>query len=256
MALHGFNNLTKTLSFNIYDVCYAPTSKQKQAFSKHIDSTYNAEKLANLLQSVAHIIQANVLNIARQDYDPSGASATLLVAEHSTPMRSDTVVENFNTGRAVVGHLDKSHITAHTYPEFHPDNGIGTFRADIDISTCGLISPLKALNYLIDVFHADIITLDYRVRGFTRTQQGDKLFMDHPLDSIQSFLSSETLTDYHCIDHNAPAQTLYHTRMLRQPFDLQRHLPGQLEASETSLYKARKLLQQERQEIFQGNHQQ
>ena len=36
----------------------------------------------------------------------------------------------------------------HTYPESHPDNGISTFRADIDVSTCGRISPLKALNYL------------------------------------------------------------------------------------------------------------
>ena len=32
---------------------------------------------------------------------------------------------------AVVAHLDKSHITVHTYPESHPDNGISTFRADI-----------------------------------------------------------------------------------------------------------------------------
>lgn len=25
LKLHGFNNLTKTLSFNIYDICYAET---------------------------------------------------------------------------------------------------------------------------------------------------------------------------------------------------------------------------------------
>ena len=47
---------------------------------------------------------------------------------------------------AVVAHMDKSHITVHTYPETHPDNGIATFRADIDVATCGVISPLKALN--------------------------------------------------------------------------------------------------------------
>src|SRR3546814_14711111 len=50
---------------------------------------------------------------------------------------------------SVVAHLDKSHITVPTYPVTHPDNGISTFRADIDVSTCGKISPLKALNYLI-----------------------------------------------------------------------------------------------------------
>jgi S-adenosylmethionine decarboxylase len=25
LKLHGFNNLTKSLSFNIYDICYAET---------------------------------------------------------------------------------------------------------------------------------------------------------------------------------------------------------------------------------------
>ena len=53
---------------------------------------------------------------------------------------------------AVVAHLDKSHITVHTYPESNPVTGISTFRADIDVSTCGRISPLRALNYLIHSF--------------------------------------------------------------------------------------------------------
>lgn len=30
LKLHGFNNLTKTLSFNIYDICYAETSEDQQ----------------------------------------------------------------------------------------------------------------------------------------------------------------------------------------------------------------------------------
>jgi len=30
---------------------------------------------------------------------------------------------------SLVSHLDKSHITVHTYPETHPDNGISTFAA-------------------------------------------------------------------------------------------------------------------------------
>ncbi|HEY3487937.1 MAG TPA: S-adenosylmethionine decarboxylase, partial [Gammaproteobacteria bacterium] len=27
IKLHGFNNLTKSLSFNIYDICYAKTKQ-------------------------------------------------------------------------------------------------------------------------------------------------------------------------------------------------------------------------------------
>ena len=28
IKLYGFNNLTKTLSFNIYDICYAETERE------------------------------------------------------------------------------------------------------------------------------------------------------------------------------------------------------------------------------------
>ena len=31
MKLYGFNNLTKTLSFNIYDICYTRTEEEKKA---------------------------------------------------------------------------------------------------------------------------------------------------------------------------------------------------------------------------------
>ena len=88
----------------------------------------------------------------------------------------------------IVGHLDKSHITVHTYPESHPDSGISTFRVDIDVSTCGRISPLRALNYLIHSFDSDIVIMDYRVRGFTRDIRGKKHYIDHKINSIQNFI--------------------------------------------------------------------
>lgn len=117
------------------------------------------------------MIGANILNIAQQDYDPQGASVTMLISEgHMTEVVETEEVAEGNelqnpTSDAVVAHLDKSHITVHTYPESHPDKGISTFRADIDVSTCGEISPLKALNYLINSFNSDIAIIDYRVRG-------------------------------------------------------------------------------------------
>jgi S-adenosylmethionine decarboxylase len=30
LRLYGFNNLTKSLSFNIYDICYAKTPEDKK----------------------------------------------------------------------------------------------------------------------------------------------------------------------------------------------------------------------------------
>lgn len=42
LKLHGFNNLTKTLSFNIYDICYAETPEDLQAYVQYIDEEYDA----------------------------------------------------------------------------------------------------------------------------------------------------------------------------------------------------------------------
>ena len=77
LRLQGFNNLTKALSFNIYDVCYAVSEEQRQRYIEYIDEEYNADRLTQILTNVAEIIGANILNVARQDYDPQGTQIRL-----------------------------------------------------------------------------------------------------------------------------------------------------------------------------------
>lgn len=205
LRLHGFNNLTKSLSFNIYDICYARTREQKKAYVAYLDEVFNADRLTQILTEVSEIIGAHILNIARQDYEPEGASVTILIAEEAA---YDGPVPD-----AVVGHLDKSHITVHTYPEFHPDDGISTFRADIDVSTCGRISPLRALEHLIRSFESDVVSMDYRVRGFTRDVDGVKHFIDHEINSIQDYIPDDIGNRYQMIDVNVLAERIFHTKM-------------------------------------------
>jgi len=260
LKLYGFNNLTKTLSFNIYDICYAKTVKNRINYIEYIDEQYNAERLTHILNSVAEIIGANILNIAKQDYDPQGASVTMLISEDKTnSTRIITDVGSESPGplpEAVVAHLDKSHITVHTYPESHPDKGISTFRADIDVSTCGEISPLKALNFLIHSFNSDIVTIDYRVRGFTRDIKGKKLFTDHKINSIQNYIQPETRNLYHLVDVNVYQENIFHTKMLLKEFDLNNYLFGTTK-KELLLNEKEKIeekLKKEMAEIFYGRN--
>jgi S-adenosylmethionine decarboxylase len=257
LKLHGFNNLTKTLSFNIYDICYANTPQQVQSYINYIDEAYNAERLTHILQDVAEIIGANILNIAHQDYDPQGASVTMLISEE--PIVAEELSNTEAPGPlpdAVVAHLDKSHITVHTYPESHPDNGISTFRADIDVSTCGRISPLKALNYLIHSFESDIVTMDYRVRGFTRDIKGKKHFIDHKINSIQNYVSRDSKEVYQMIDVNVYQENIFHTKMIIKDFDLDNYLFG-IEVDDLSRREEkaiRERLKREMYEIFYGRN--
>ncbi|MGZ4998560.1 MAG: adenosylmethionine decarboxylase, partial [Methylobacter sp.] len=224
LQLHGFNNLTKSLSFNIYDICYAP-AEQQQAYIEYIDEAYNADKLTQILKDVADIIGAQVLNIARQDYEPQGASVTMLISEgHVPPPPSMNSQSPGPLPETVLAHLDKSHITVHTYPESHPDNGISTFRADIDVSTCGRISPLKALNYLIHSFESDIVTMDYKVRGFTRDISGKKHYIDHKITSIQDYIALDTQESYQMIDVNVYQENIFHTKMMLKETELENYL--------------------------------
>ena len=172
IKLHGFNNLTKTLSFNFYDICYALSPEHQQEYLEYVDEEYNAARLEAVLTEVTKRIGASVLNMSVYDYEPRGASVTCMISEEPELAEAifsedDTAFEEVKSinKQSAVGHLDKSHVTAHTYPEYHPDNGISTFRVDIDVSTCGRVSPLKVLDYLIDSFNEDIVILDYRVRG-------------------------------------------------------------------------------------------
>ena len=247
LKLYGFNNLTKSLSFNIYDVCYAKTAREQKDYIAYLDEQYNSERLRNILYHMPGMIGANVLNVSKQDYEPQGASVTFLIAEgnmvpsgftsareaavsydeamsvHSDMPVSKNSIQSLKTD-TVVGHLDKSHITVHTYPEYHPDNSIATFRVDIDAATCGEITPLNTLDYLIGNFDSDIITMDYRVRGFTRDIDGKKLYMDHKITSIQDYINKETLKKYDAIDINLYQANLFHTKMLIKEMDLQNYL--------------------------------
>ncbi len=257
IKLHGFNNLTKALSFNIYDLCYATTEGQRKDYIAYIDEAYNAERLTQILTDVSNIIGANILNIARQDYDPQGASVTILISEE--PIVADQDVATAAPGplpETVLAHLDKSHITVHTYPESHPHDGICTFRADIDVATCGVISPLKALNYLIHSFESDIVTVDYRVRGFTRDVRGRKHFIDHKITSIQDYFSRDTKNAYDMIDVNVYQENLFHTKMRLKEFDLDNYLFGcnadDLPRRESSRIERR--LRKEMQELFYGRN--
>jgi len=230
IPLYGFNNLTKSLSFSLYRVHYLASSQSTDSYHAYINEAYSSVKLTELLTEVCHAIGGNVLNIASQDYTPQGASVTLMISEEAKP-------------ESLVAHLDKSHLCIHTYPEEAPQNGIAIFRADIELSTCGIISPLKVLNFVIDEFSADVIDIDYRIRGMTRDQQGNKCFNDHEITKISTYLDKQTLQDYDVEDNGLPNKNLYHCKLARHSINFNHYLFETIESDLASFEKT-KILEQ------------
>jgi S-adenosylmethionine decarboxylase len=245
VRLEGFNNLTKSLSFNIYDVCYARSTESQLQYLEYIDEEYDSARLQAIIENVTRIIDAKLVNLTTQDYEPRGASVVALINE-SHPVLAPKEA-------TIVGHLDKSHITAHTYPEFDARTGLATFRVDIDVSTCGMISPLRALHYLIDSFETDIVLIDYRVRGFTRDTRGHKVFIDHDISSIQDYIAEDVLSEYLAYDINLLSDTIFHTKMRKKDLVLADYLfgPEIEDLDDTERKRIKKLLEKEIQEIFE-----
>ncbi len=221
LKLVGFNNLTKALSFNLYDFCGARTPEEKEAYTKYIAQKFNAKKITGILKGICDIIEARVISISDQDYDPWGASSLVLMSD-----LKGSGVDEVAPKSSKAMHLDKSHICAHTYPDFLktqlPDGKEATicsFRIDIDIATCGEISPLKALNYMFENLESDVVVIDYVVRGFTRDENGRRVYLDHEVRSIQDYIDPKILKDYACVDLALQAENIWQTKMMRTRLD-------------------------------------
>lgn len=220
VKLSGFNNLTKALSFNLYDFCIARNDAERECYRSYIQENYHAKKVSKVLAGICDIIEAEILAVSDQDYDPWGASSMVLMSDVKGGGQTTKDLETqSDQGPHTSMHLDKSHICSHTYPDFDRGGEICSFRIDIDIATCGEISPLTALDYMMESFDNDVVVIDYVVRGFTRDVEGNPVYMDHEVNSIQNYIKKDILDDYYCRDLVLQNDNIWQTKMLRVNMD-------------------------------------
>lgn len=248
IKLSGFNNLTKVLSFNLYDFCIAMNDQEKAQYIDYINRKYGADEIVTISHKICEIIDAEILNTSMQDYDPVGASSMVLMSDIQGGKWEDKQPKSAQ----VASHLDKSHITAHTYPDAADPNGICSFRVDIDIATCGDIIPLNAINYLFSVFECDVVFIDYVVRGFTRLENGKKIYLDHYFNSIQDFIDQDILVNYkYRSDLNIGRENIWQTKLMIGEFGASRYLMNpQASYPASALEEKMQFLHEEMKQVF------
>lgn len=251
VKLSGFNNLTKILSFNLYDFNIAMNEQQRQDYIQYIDEKYSAEKIRDIAREICRIIDANILNESIQNYDPVGASTMTLMSDIAGGKWEDT---SANTTASVKMHLDKSHITTHTYPDASDPEGICTFRVDIDVATCGEIIPLRALEYMFNAFECDVAYIDYVVRGYTRLENGKKIYNDHYFNSIQEFIPQAVLDRYvYRQDVNMAHDNTWQTKLMIKEMGPENYLLDPKDINHPEIDSKMRLLRQEMREVFHLN---
>lgn len=236
IKLQGFNNLVKTLTFTTCRVIRVGSKIQMRKYLEHINNEWGTQSFITLFDKICTTLDAHILNISNYDFDPVGASVNALLADC-----------NYTGSALSFAHLDKSHMAVHTYPEMNEKSGIITFRADFDISTCGLISPLKILNLLMKEIAFNVVTIDYKVRGFTRTASGKKIYNDLELDSITDHIDDDFANRFTTIDYNYPEINTWQSRLMRTEIDWTSYLSEGLDCKS---HQSQSLIQKEIKEIF------
>lgn len=246
IKLSGFNNLTKILSFNLYDFCITFDDKQKEDYINYIDEKYNSEKILEISRKICDIIDSDIISESKMDYDPVGASTMTLMSDVQGGKW-----ETVSGGSAVKSHLTKSHLTSHTYPDASAPNGICTYRVDFDIATCGDIIPLKAINYLFESFECDVVYIDYVVRGYTRLENGKKIYNDEYFNSIQDFIEPNVLKDFEFhSDLNMPRDNIWQTKLMVKQFGPDRFVFEDKDVNHPEIDQKMKLLYDEMREVY------
>ena len=70
ITLQGFNNLTKVVSFNLYDFYVARTEDERRRYVQDIDEQFNARRITYVWREIARMLDAEVLSVSAQDYEP------------------------------------------------------------------------------------------------------------------------------------------------------------------------------------------
>jgi len=171
-SIENFNNLQKLLSLNIY--FYSKDNNEK--WLEDINNKFSNKNLSNIIKKISHKIDAIIVNTSNEDFEPYGNSQFVLLKNKDINL-----------------HLNKSHISLHTYYDFNNKNWF--YRIDIDVSTCGLINPLLTLNYILKSFEPDFIEIDFFIRGFM-TEDKIKYLKNKKDLKILNFIKKKYLCEY------------------------------------------------------------
>jgi S-adenosylmethionine decarboxylase len=232
--MSDFNNISKRIHLNLYHVFFCQDVKNcAKKFSKFVNDRFQLSFFQTLVMHISNVIGAVVINSSFKEFLPHGLSYSCIYAD---PLAK--------TG---VAHLDKSHIALHTYPDVNQVNGLCVFRTDLDISTCGTISPLNALSHLFEEMDPDVVVMDYAVRGFNRNDLGEKIFSDDLGFDVNKVIQTKK---YSIKDPNTRLKKgTHHMSFMKKDVEISKHLISSLDVNEEKL---KELIFKEMDEISNG----
>ncbi len=249
-------SLTKTLNINLIYVsktnpfCSAEQgkpltspAKSNQANSAIKLNKYGEGFFDKYLSDICENLKVLVIKKSFYDFSGQGTSGLFLIADDrdkdgDKERDKNSNERNSNEGRPAqennhLYHLDKSHLGVHTYLDEYEENFF--FRIDFEISSCGLVSPLKIIPKVIGMSNAinlrgalpEVILLDYRERGLVFAKSISD-FVGSGRDGssggvcgevVKNQISAELLKQYRISEEEHSLKKIYYLELRKKNFE-------------------------------------
>ncbi len=227
----GVNNLTKILSVNLYKVIYVEGEKENG--KKMLQESYPIKKI---MDTICSVLQNDGLKIVHV-YEQKDLYEEFIVISFSKDKNSNT--------------LNCNQIQIHTVIEDSATNLV-VMRIDIEEIVRKDNSALAILNNIVKMIEADVVLIDYHVRGFIQDSVGRKFFNDSEVYSMKDFINVNLLSKYDAHEMNILRSNIYHLKLVVNKINIEDYVTD-LNVEELSMqekFKVKRVINDEILTIF------
>lgn len=232
IKIEGINYLIKTLSINLYDVYYYVNDKDLGI--KLIEDKYSINKIITMMTELLNNNGFEIIKV----FDKKDNNQQYITFHFSKNQDEELICCN--------------QIQIHTHYDENDKNNLLVAHMDITEIVRGDNIALEILESVIEIFDADVVLVDYHVRGYVTDNAGRKFFNDSEIYSLKDYINTNVISKYEAYDMNMVQSNSYHTKMVGSEIKCEKNVCDvdykQLDSYE--LLKVKKILNQEILAIF------
>ncbi len=208
---YKLNNINKNINLSIYNIYYINSENTYKYYIKYINNIYNNKNIINLIKNISKKTNSKILNIYKINYKLKFNKKNKIIN------RTKNILLTFL--------YNNNNICIYTYIEnYSKNNKIYTIRTDINIYSCGLISPLFYINIILLFFKCDLININYNINGFTKYKNGKKYFINKKFNSIKKYINKNIINKYDLLELNIYQGNIFNIKMIIKKINIKKYI--------------------------------
>ncbi len=208
--IKNFSNINENINISIYNIYYINSKNTYKYYINYINNIYNNKNLIKLIKKISKKTNSKILHTYKLNYK----------LKLNKKKKTINITKNI-----LLSYLyNNNNICIYTYIENYSKNKIYTIRTDINIYSCGLISPLNYINNIILFFKSDLININYIINGFTKDINGKKYFINNKISSVKNFIKKKIIKNYDFLEINIYQENLFNIKMIIKNINIKNYI--------------------------------